>query len=465
MNNKPIYHVHIGSKSGKNCKSIVASAAYRANEDLHCDKTGRMYKYHKDEVVFSEIILPQNAAKRYKNREILWNEVQAKGKTIDAKYAVDMEIAVPNTWDDDTVKSAIRELMQPVIDKGYIADWAYHKKDDNHHVHILIVDKPIDKTTGEISTRQLTKKEYAKDADGNRIPIIDPETGKQKIDTKNRNRKLWKRVSVATNWIDEKSRVKEWRAGWAEVANKRLTKEQQIDHRSYRERGIEKIPTRHRGQKAEAIHNRYLRGDDYKPPVYVSHFCDEDITRICNNYRSIGTEQADLLVNEITGALQTTGMTRQLEHILDRLDRGYIWHLQQQLYHTNMDLQAAQKGVEEKNAKQPESVTELEHSDQPELVRIPETVHQSEPDHPSALEALQPDDVTGTFSLDELMAGAREEMQEDRNRKRGKKPHSIDFSAYGFDPDQPSDDTNENEESSHSRSKGHGHGDDDDGSR
>lgn len=461
MHNTPIYHIHIGSKSGRNCKSVVASAAYRSNKDLHCDKTGRTYKYHKDEVTFSEIILPQGAAKRYKNREKLWNEVQAKGKTIDAKYAVDIEIAVPNTWDDDTVKSAIRELMQPVVDKGYIVDWAYHKKDDNHHVHILIVDKPIDRKTGEISTRQLTKKEYARDADGNKIPIIDPETGKQKIDTKNRNRKLWKRVSVATNWIDEKARVKEWRAAWAEVANKRLTKNQQIDHRSYQDQGINRIPTTHIGMKSKAIHERYERGDDYRPPEYTSHLTNDDILRICKNYRTIGTPQANQIVNDLAFELRSTGMTRHLESILDRLDKGYLRYLQQQQEIISSKLEAAKQAVEEARVEQPELVTEPDDSYMPELVRETESeyVYQTAKERPSALDELRPDEVTGRFSFDALMAGIQADMAASRSHRRDRKKSGIDFSAYGFDPDQ--DSNHDTGEQNPIHTKGYGHDDDD----
>lgn len=46
------------------------------------------------------------------------------------------------------------------------------------------------------------KMEYALDEQGARIPIIDPSTGKQKVDK--RNRKQWKRINAEQNVLDKK---------------------------------------------------------------------------------------------------------------------------------------------------------------------------------------------------------------------------------------------------------------------
>ena len=44
--------------------------------------------------------------------------------------------------------------------------------------------------------------EYALDENGQRVPIIDKETGQQKVDS--RNRKQWKRISAEVNPLDKK---------------------------------------------------------------------------------------------------------------------------------------------------------------------------------------------------------------------------------------------------------------------
>lgn len=65
--------------------------------------------------------------------------------------------------------------------------------------------------------------EYALDDKGERIPLIDKSTGKQKVDS--RNRKQWKRISVESNLMDSRETLKDIRISWAEVCNKRLSQD------------------------------------------------------------------------------------------------------------------------------------------------------------------------------------------------------------------------------------------------
>lgn len=93
--------------------------------------------------------------------------------------------------------------------------------------------------------------EYALDENGQRVPIIDKETGQQKVDS--RNRKQWKRISAEVNPLDKKETLQGLREQWAVECNKYLPKAQQIDHRSYAEQGIDKAPTIHEGYSARAM--------------------------------------------------------------------------------------------------------------------------------------------------------------------------------------------------------------------
>ena len=96
--------------------------------------------------------------------------------------------------------------------------------------------------------------EYALDENGQRVPIIDKETGQQKVDS--RNRKQWKRISAEVNPLDKKETLQGLREQWAVECNKYLPKAQQIDHRSYAEQGIDKAPTIHEGYSARAMEQR-----------------------------------------------------------------------------------------------------------------------------------------------------------------------------------------------------------------
>ncbi|MGH7083781.1 MAG: MobA/MobL family protein, partial [Acetobacteraceae bacterium] len=73
-----IYHFSakvIGRSQGR---SAVAAAAYRAAERLHDEKLGREHDYTaKTGVVHSEVLLPEGAPERWRDRGTLWNEVEA----------------------------------------------------------------------------------------------------------------------------------------------------------------------------------------------------------------------------------------------------------------------------------------------------------------------------------------------------------------------------------------------------
>ena len=93
--------------------------------------------------------------------------------------------------------------------------------------------------------------EYVLDERGERVPLIDPETGRQKTDK--RGRKQWKRTSVSLNPLDRKAKLKALRESWANTCNARLDETARIDHRSLEDQGSDLEPTIHEGYAARAI--------------------------------------------------------------------------------------------------------------------------------------------------------------------------------------------------------------------
>lgn len=78
-----IYHCSIQIIGRSSGRSAVAAAAYRTAEKLEDKETGLTHDYTKKQgVVHREIMLPEYAPEEYKNREILWNEVQKIEKEI-----------------------------------------------------------------------------------------------------------------------------------------------------------------------------------------------------------------------------------------------------------------------------------------------------------------------------------------------------------------------------------------------
>ena len=91
-----IFHARmqvIGRSSGR---SVVAAAAYRAAERLHDERMQRDHDFTaKAGVVHSEILLPEGAPERWRDRACLWNEVEATEKRRDAQLAREMEFSIP----------------------------------------------------------------------------------------------------------------------------------------------------------------------------------------------------------------------------------------------------------------------------------------------------------------------------------------------------------------------------------
>ena len=247
-----IYHMSIKNISRAKGKNAIAAAAYRAGTILTDNETGITHNYaKKSEVTYTEIILPEHAPEEYRNREILWNEVQKVETQDRARLAREWEVAIPNELDLDQAKTLIRNFGESLVKEGMCIDLAIHWKNGNHHAHIMGTTRPIGKD-GKWAPKE--RKGYKLDAEGNKIPVIDTKTGKQKIGA--RGRKMWQRETVQANDWNRREKVEEWRKRWADCCNKYLAREQQIDHRSYEQQGVTQLPTVHEGYAARLMEQR-----------------------------------------------------------------------------------------------------------------------------------------------------------------------------------------------------------------
>ena len=188
-----------------------------------------------------------------------------------AQLCREIEVALPVELSREEQIKLVREyIQQNFISSGMCADWALHDKGDgNPHAHILLTVRPI-KSNGEWGAKR--KDSYVLDDQGNKIPVIDTNTGKQKIGS--RGRKMWERISVpSTDWNDQ-SRAEEWRKGWADVCNKYLKGRARVDHRSYARQGKKQLPTMHEGYVARKIAKRGKQSTiiDYNAKVIRTNY-------------------------------------------------------------------------------------------------------------------------------------------------------------------------------------------------
>ena len=249
-----IFHCSIKIISRSAGKSATSASAYRSGTKVYDDELGETFDYTKKRgVVFSEVLLCANAPQEFTDREKMWNSVQAIEKAKNSQLCREVEVALPVELSREEQVRLVREYIQEnFTSKGMCADWALHDKGDgNPHAHILLTVRPI-KSNGEWGAKR--KDSYALDDKGNKIPVIDLNTGKQKIGS--RGRKMWERISIpSTDWNDQ-SRAEEWRKGWADACNKYLQGRTRIDHRSYVRQGKKQLPTMHEGYVARKIAKR-----------------------------------------------------------------------------------------------------------------------------------------------------------------------------------------------------------------
>ena len=249
-----IFHCQIKIISRGKGKTATAAAAYRSGTKIVDDEFGETHDYtRKGGVVFSEVLLCINAPSTYSDRQTLWNEVQKIEKQKNAQLCREVEVALPIEFPRDEQIEVVREYIKKnFTDKGMIADWSLHDKSDgNPHAHILLTMRPL-KQNGEWGAKR--KDSYAFDDNGNRIPVIDPKTGKQKIGA--RGRKMWERISIqSTDWNDQ-TKAEEWRKSWADICNEHLKGQAHIDHRSYARQGKEQLPMLHESYAARKIAKR-----------------------------------------------------------------------------------------------------------------------------------------------------------------------------------------------------------------
>ena len=157
----------IGRSEGR---SAVAAAAYRSASKIENEYTGTTEDYSKKKwVAYSEVMLPENAPKRFQDRAVLWNEVERTEKGRNARLAREIEVALPIELSMEENIRLVRDYVQNAfISEGMIADVNIHcppvtdadgvpvdghgkrVKDKgsmvfrNPHAHILLTVRPMD---------------------------------------------------------------------------------------------------------------------------------------------------------------------------------------------------------------------------------------------------------------------------------------------------------------------------------
>ena len=198
----------------------VASAAYISGEKIKNERDGKIHDYrNKHEVVHKEILLPTNAPNEFYDRAKLWNAAETAEKRKNSQTARSINAALPKELSREDQIDLVRQFCeQCFVSQGMCCDFAINDKGDgNPHVHILIATRKVDMSG-------FTKKERA--------------------------------------WNDKKLLL-EWRERWANWCNHKLyyVSDARVDHRSYKEQGIDKLPQIHLGVEVCAVERKGFKTD------------------------------------------------------------------------------------------------------------------------------------------------------------------------------------------------------------
>jgi ATP-dependent exoDNAse (exonuclease V), alpha subunit - helicase superfamily I member len=298
------YHFHGQVISRAQGRRAVAAAAYRSGEKLVNEKDGVVHDYtKKGGVVYTEIMLCENAPLEYMDRSVLWNAVEKSASSKD-RLAREFDIALPIELGREEQISLVQSyVMDNFVKIGMCADIAIHDKlDGNPHAHVMLTMRPIDK---EGKWEYISQKVYVcKDREGNiaeltsselkeandnggsfekQLPYFKNGKGKAVYITKHEaetdtkyleyvrvkgkydplKTKVDRCNPIVQKW-DDKDTFIEWRSNWALYQNREFEKKElavRVDHRSYEEQGIDKIPTKHLGKSAKAMERRLIVSD------------------------------------------------------------------------------------------------------------------------------------------------------------------------------------------------------------
>lgn len=142
-----IFHLDFKIVKRSEGRSSVAKAAYHARTRITDERTGDTYDYSRRTDLYGHFILaPVNAPEHIiKDSTALWNEVERVERQQNGQTSRYFDVAIPTELNNDDKKKLVLEYCQKnFVDKGMIADIAFHDLDsDNPHAHVMLTLKTI----------------------------------------------------------------------------------------------------------------------------------------------------------------------------------------------------------------------------------------------------------------------------------------------------------------------------------
>ncbi len=284
-------------------RSIVSAAAYRHRARMMDEQAGTSFSYRGGaaELKHEELALPNQIPVWLRTAiegktvaaasEALWNAVDAFETRADAQLARELIIALPEELSRSENIALVREFVRDnLTSKGMIADWVYHDKDGNPHIHLMTTLRPLkEEGFGQ-------KKVPVLGADGAPLRVATPDRPNGKI--------------VYKLWSGDKETMKSWKIGWAETANRHLAlagHDIRLDGRSYAEQGLDGIAQKHLGPEKAALARKGV--EMYFAPADLARrqeMADRLLTDPDLLLKQLGNERSTFDERDIAKALHRT---------------------------------------------------------------------------------------------------------------------------------------------------------------
>jgi hypothetical protein len=255
------YHCSVKPVSRSAGRSVVAAAAYRLGERFHDERYDQTHDYtRRSGVVDSFTLAPEDAPDWVFTPEKLWNAAERAETRINSRVAREVELALPAFLSPEDRREITERFAGELVDRyGVAVTVALHSPgrgdDRNYHAHILF------------TTREVTA-----DGFGRKTRVLD--------DRKTGPEEVTKLRELAADLINESL-----------VA---VNSDIRVDHRSFKDRGIEQEPTKHLGPAAASMERRgeaSSRGDVNREATQNNHTAGDDIAQRDALDRAILREQ------------------------------------------------------------------------------------------------------------------------------------------------------------------------------
>lgn len=134
--------------------SVAKTASYILRENIHDSYGNKTYYYsYVDDLLYSGILIPDEAPARFQELSILLKEIEQAEKRYDVRLGRVVRLTLPNEkfFSTDDLIGLIHDFVRETfLAKGMCAVIAIHEgknknpAKDNPHAHVMLTDRPID---------------------------------------------------------------------------------------------------------------------------------------------------------------------------------------------------------------------------------------------------------------------------------------------------------------------------------